>query len=134
MSNVNYKYNIGDTVQFKNDFHSSASCALKALAGKIVTIVDRRCYEKPCYKFEGLEKEGWFTEGTFTEITSNPYVIFVGTSRDDLEPVEAVPDRKSAIAAAIKLQDQYPFVEATFMPEDDEDINEVIYLYYTEED
>jgi hypothetical protein len=55
---MNYKYNIGDTVQFKHEFHPSASCSLKKLAGKVVTIIDRRYYEKPCYKFKGLKEEG----------------------------------------------------------------------------
>lgn len=61
---MDYKYNIGDTLQFKKRFSSTASNVLKELAGKTVKVIDRRCYEMPCYKFEGLEDKGWFTEGT----------------------------------------------------------------------
>ena len=68
MSKVTYKYNIGDTLQFKKEFPSSASTGLKKLAGRIVKVVDQRYYGKPCYKFEGLEDDGWFTEGCLQEV------------------------------------------------------------------
>lgn len=61
---MDYKYNIGDTVQFKKQFSSTASCGLKEMAGKVVKVVDRRRYERACYMFEGFEDKGWFSEGT----------------------------------------------------------------------
>lgn len=61
---MDYKYAVGDTVQFKKRFRSIASCGLKELAGKVVKVVDCRYYGGPCYKFEGFEEKGWFTEAT----------------------------------------------------------------------
>lgn len=59
---INYRYNVGDTVQLKTSFAPSASCGLKELAGHVVTITERRGYNGPCYKFEGLDS--WFQERT----------------------------------------------------------------------
>lgn len=63
MKQITYKYNVGDTVQFKKKFGPTASCGLKELAGKSAKIVGRRDYSKACYKLEGLD--GYFTEGCF---------------------------------------------------------------------
>lgn len=64
MSNVNYKYNIGDTVRFKERFEPIASSGLTEMAGLTVKVLDCRFYGGPCYKFEGYEDKGWFTEQT----------------------------------------------------------------------
>lgn len=60
---------------------------------------------------------------------SNPYVIFVGHRADDVQPFESAPDKESAISRAIQLQDVFPCTEAVYMPEDDLDINEVVYSH-----
>ena len=133
MSQVNYKYNIGDTVQIKKNIHPSASCDVKKLAGQVVRIVDRTCYEQACYMFEGLEHLGWFTDRTIEgecEMTSNSYVIFVGDTKDDLQPISSVATKESAISSVAELKHKYPCVEAVFMPEYNEDINEVICCHY----
>lgn len=132
MGNVNYKYNIGDIVQFKEKVNPSASSSLKSLAGRIVKVVAQRYYGKPCYKFEGLEDDGWFTEGCITTVTSNPYVVFVGDTKDDLYPYLSSSTKKLAVEAAKELTAKYCCVEATYMPEDNDDINEIIYSNYVE--
>jgi hypothetical protein len=133
---INYKYNIGDTVKIKENFHSSASTGLKALAGEVVVITDRRCYEQACYMFEGLEHEGWFTERSIEgkyELAYNPYVIFVGKSKDELEPISSVATRQEAINAVATLKNSYPFVEAIFMPETNDDISKIICYNYADD-
>jgi hypothetical protein len=132
MNNViTYKYNIGDTVQIKERFFSTASSGLKELTGKVVIIVDRRFYGDPCYKFAGLEESGWFTEGTI-KCKINPYVIFVGDSRDDLEPIASAPSKETAIGMAKAVQSEYSYIEVTYMPEEDEDVNDIVYMHYEE--
>ena len=61
---------------------------------------------------------------------SFPYIIFVGKSPDVLEPFEAAPDQNSAINRALQLQDTYSCVEVSLMPEDNLDVNELVYSYY----
>lgn len=63
MRNITYKYKVGDKVQFKNSFHPSASCGLRALAGRIVTIVECKDYNGPCYRVDCLDS--FFTEKCF---------------------------------------------------------------------
>lgn len=133
MNNVNYKYNIGDTIKFKDKVNSSASCSLKKLAGSVVKVINRRYYGKPCYMFEGLEQEGWFTEGCLTAVSSNPYVIFVGDTKDDLSPYKSVSNKKLAVKTAKELATEYRCVEAIYMPEDNDDINDIVYSNYVEE-
>lgn len=133
MSKVNYKYNIGDTVQFQEEFGPTATCGLKQHAGEIVKVVDQRYYGRPCYKFEGLEDEGWFTEGCIQAVKSNPYVVFAGERKGELEPIISAETKKTAIAEAKKLQATYSCVEAIYMPEDDLDINKIVYSHYNKE-
>ncbi len=132
MSEIKYTFNIGDTVQFKEGFDPSASCGLKKLAGRIVKIVDRRFYGRPSYKFEGLEDDGWFTEGCITTVTSNPYVVFVGDTKDDLYPYLSASTKEVAAEKANELTAKYCCVEAVYMPEDNDDINEIVYSNYVE--
>lgn len=65
---------------------------------------------------------------------SNPYVIFAGDDKDHLEPLKSAPTEESAIEIAKNLQQKWNCVEATYMPEDDLDVNEIVYSYYKEED
>lgn len=124
---MDYKYAVGDTVQFKKRFQSTASYGLKEMAGKTVKVIDRRRYEVPCYKFEGFEDRGWFTEGTIKKKVY-PYIIFGG-----IEPLEAASSEAAAIAKAKAIQDHYSRVEVIYMPEDDEDTNVIIYSYSRED-
>jgi hypothetical protein len=141
MKKVNYKYNIGDTVQFRNELPDSASTGLSEHAGKTVKIVEQRYYGGPCYKLEGLEEAGWFTEPCFMSLPtatskqrldSNAYVVFAGSSKEELQPVFSAPTKRSAVAKAKKLATEYNCVEATYMPEDNDDINEIVYSNYVE--
>ena len=63
MRQITYKYNIGDTVKFKDKFHPSASCRLKELAGQTATITERKDYGGPAYKLKG--HDGFFKQACF---------------------------------------------------------------------
>ena len=58
---------------------------------------------------------------------SNSYVIFVGHTADNLQPFESAPTEEAAIELAIQLKDKFPCIEAVLMPEDNLDINKVVY-------
>lgn len=58
---------------------------------------------------------------------SNPYVIFVGHRADDMQPFESAANQEEAVNKAIELRDVFPCVEAVYMPEEDLDINDVVY-------
>ena len=58
---------------------------------------------------------------------SNPYVIFVGQSKDNMQPFESAPSERDAIQQAQQLQTMFKYTEAVYMPEDDVDTNEVVY-------
>lgn len=58
---------------------------------------------------------------------SKPYVIFVGDLREHLHPIQGTPDKETAITEAERWQRAYKFVEAVYMPEDDNSTSEVIY-------
>lgn len=131
MKNVTYKYSIDDRIKFKEKFSPTASLALKGLAGHAARVVERRDYDGPCYRLAGIE--GFFQERCFEDRVSNPYIIFVGESRDTLQPVKSAPNEEFAVEIAKQLQGQYPCVEATLMPEEDLDINEIVYSYYKED-
>lgn len=60
---------------------------------------------------------------------SNPYVIFVGHTADNMQPFESASNQETAISRAIELRDAFPCVEAIYMPEDDLDTNEVVYSH-----
>lgn len=61
---------------------------------------------------------------------ANPYVIFAGDSQNHLEPRVSAPNKKSALAEAKALEAKHTCVEAVFMPEDNFDVNEVVYSNY----
>ena len=58
---------------------------------------------------------------------SNSYIIFVGQTKDNLQPFESAASERAAIASAQQLQAMFPYTEAVYMPEDDVDTNEVVY-------
>lgn len=64
------------------------------------------------------------------EEESNPYVINVGTSRFEMEPYESCPTKEAAIARVDELVNIFNCVEAVYMPEDNDNVNEVIYSWY----
>lgn len=66
------------------------------------------------------------------EEASNPYVINVGDSRFNMYPLESASTEEVARARVDELLDSYKCVEAVYMPEDNDDINEVIYSWYTD--
>ena len=55
MRNITYKYKIGDIVRFKEHFHPTASCGLKALAGTTAKVIKTVDYGKPTYCLEGFD-------------------------------------------------------------------------------
>lgn len=66
MRQITFKYEVGDVVKFKDKFHPSASCGLKALVGCTAKVIERRDYDGPCYRLEGLD--GFFTENCFASL------------------------------------------------------------------
>ena len=132
MRQVKYKYKVNDPVKFKEKFSPSASCGLKELAGCTARVVECKDYNGPCYKLAGIE--GFFQESCFQGRVSYPYVIFAGDSRNHLEPRKSAPTEEFAIEIAKSLQEKWNCVEATYMPEDDLDVNEIVYSYYKEEE
>ena len=59
------------------------------------------------------------------------YLVFAGPSKDDLMPICAYLTEEDAVGAAKSLAKQkisnLKCVEAVLMPEDDDDINEVVW-------
>ena len=60
---------------------------------------------------------------------SCPYVVFAGESCDEEESISAWMTEKHAIEAGENLlaEGNYKYVEVVYMPEEDDDINEVIW-------
>lgn len=61
---IAYKYNIGDTVKFKDKFYPYASCGLKERAGTTAKIAERLNYGGATYRLEGIT--GLFKERCFS--------------------------------------------------------------------
>jgi hypothetical protein len=60
------------------------------------------------------------------------YIINVGA---DLDPYDvAFSTKEAAIEEAKKLLDTYDFTEVVYMPEDDVEINEVVWRSWNDED
>lgn len=68
MRKINYKYNVGDVVKFKDHFYPYASCGLKALAGTTAKITSRIDYGGATYTLEG--HTGVFKQGCFAGLAS----------------------------------------------------------------
>lgn len=60
----------------------------------------------------------------------NDYIINVGQDKQDLGPFESAHTGEEAIARALELSEEYKMVEVVYMPQDDEDINEIIWSKY----
>lgn len=64
---------------------------------------------------------------------SYPYVIFTGQTKKDLYPVSVAKTKEEAISYAKslallgKVKPEHTCAEAVYMPEDDDDINEVVW-------
>lgn len=66
---------------------------------------------------------------------SYDYVINIGYYDDDLYPYDtAYSSEVEAIEQAKWLLEEYNFTEVVYMPEDDEDINEVVWRSWEDED
>ena len=57
------------------------------------------------------------------------YIMFAGKTQDDLHPISAWVHKEDAIDAAKRLLETkvYKCIEITYMPEDDDDINEIVW-------
>lgn len=59
------------------------------------------------------------------------YLLFSGPAKDELSPICAYKDKKEAIEAARRLEGAkvrgLKCIEVVYMPEDNDDINEVIW-------
>ena len=55
------------------------------------------------------------------------YIINAGMSTDNLSPILASLTEEEGIKDAKRLQKFYNYTEVVYMPEDDEDINEVVW-------
>lgn len=57
----------------------------------------------------------------------NPYIINVGMEKDNLQPYLASPTKKAGIKDAEQALKFYAYTEVVYMPEDDLDINKVVW-------
>ena len=56
------------------------------------------------------------------------YILNLGSTKDDLQPEDAYPSIATALADALRLiHDDYKLIEIIYAPEDDMDINIVVY-------
>ena len=63
------------------------------------------------------------------------YIINTGDYDDELDPYHtAYSTKEEAIREAQRLLTDYNFTEVVYMPEDDEDINEVVWRSWSDED
>lgn len=78
-----------------------------------------------------VDEENFFVdlaENEPEEDTHCPYVLFAGTSQGNENPMSAWPDSEPAIKAGEDcIKAGYRYVEVVYMPEDDEDTNEVVW-------
>mgnify|MGYP003294587879 CR=1 FL=1 len=60
---------------------------------------------------------------------SFPYILNAGKQRDDLRPICAYKSKEDAMvgAVALKSENVYKYFEVVYMPEDNVDINEVVW-------
>lgn len=65
---MEFRFNIGDTVKFKDHFDSSASCGLFEKAGTVGVIVDRTMFSTPAYKLAG-DDDTWYSQKCFDDKT-----------------------------------------------------------------
>lgn len=56
------------------------------------------------------------------------YILFAGHTKNDLQPIASFAEQEHAIEAGkCAAQNGFSCVEVTFMPEDDDDTNEVVW-------
>lgn len=57
------------------------------------------------------------------------FIMFAGKTKDDLYPISAWQDLDEAIEAGRRLLKTkvYKYIEITYMPEDDNDVNEIVW-------
>jgi hypothetical protein len=88
MSNIAYRYSVGDTVKFKVRFHPSASCELKKLAGSTAKITGYApAYNnRPHYHLNGVNSTA-YPETCFSGLTTEPvnFLYRDGASQVDTE-------------------------------------------------
>lgn len=58
---------------------------------------------------------------------SYPYIINVGKEKDNLQPYLAAPTKQVGIKDAEQALKFYTYTEVVYMPEDDIDINDVVW-------
>ena len=58
---------------------------------------------------------------------SYPYIVNVGTEKNNLQPYLASPTKITGIKDAKQALKFYTYTEVVYMPEDDIDINEVVW-------
>ena len=63
---ITYKYNVGDTIKFKDKFYPYASCGLKERAGTTAVVTERLDYCGATYRLKGIT--GLFKESCFAGI------------------------------------------------------------------
>lgn len=60
----------------------------------------------------------------------NDFIINVGQTREELRPFESAANVRDAFERAEELTAEYKCIEVVYMPEDDDDINEVVWTWY----
>lgn len=79
---MEFRFNIGDTVKFKDHFDSSASYGLFEKAGTVGVIVDRAMFYTPAYKLAG--DDAWYGQKCFEDKTvTTPVELQNLTQRDE---------------------------------------------------
>lgn len=58
------------------------------------------------------------------------YIISLGQDRDNINPFDSAPSKTEAIQKAKQYTKDWNFVEVVYMPQDNSDINEIIWSYY----
>lgn len=60
----------------------------------------------------------------------NDYIINVGQAKETLTPFVSAHTEEEAIQKADKLGEEWKCVEVVYMPQNNDDINEIIYSFY----
>jgi hypothetical protein len=60
---------------------------------------------------------------------SFPYILNAGKKKDNLSPICAYKTKEDALVGVVALKSEkvYKYFEVVYMPEDDDDINEVVW-------
>ena len=72
------------------------------------------------------------SENEFNAMTQeeNEYIINVGEARDQMEPFESAHTEKEGRERAEELTEFYNCVEVVYMPQENVDINEIVWCCY----